>query len=144
MGVVPYWAWAAVERSAATKSDKILGLDFITNLRESDYALCVKGDENASFRFYEALSMGRIPLLLDTECVLPLQDIIDYRSFCVIVDWRDADRIGEKLLAFHEQVSAEEFEAMQRRAREAFVEYLRMDSFTPYLVRQLKQVRSVI
>lgn len=111
--------------------------EFISNLRDCDYALCVRGDENASFRFYEALAMGRIPLLLDTDCIFPLANDIDYRSFCVIVNHTDIDRIGTILRDFHAQLSPEAFEMMQRRARDVFVKYIRMDSFSAHLARIL-------
>lgn len=117
--------------------------EFVENLRDSDYALCVKGDVNVSFRFYEALSMGRIPLLIDTECVLPLEHIVDYRSFCVVVDSRDVDRAGEILMEFHSSCSVEQFEGMQRKAREAYERYLRLDSFTPQMAMILKEQASI-
>lgn len=120
--------------------------EFVHNLLESDYALCVRGDANSSVRFYEALSLGKIPLFLDTACVLPLEDRINYRDFSVFVDWRDTDRIGDILAAFHAQVSPEKFEDMQRQARQAFREHLRMDSFAKELAgllhARLKESRS--
>src|SRR5205823_99398 len=45
--------------------------EFVDNLLGGDYALCVRGAGNFSYRFYEALSAGRIPVLVDTDCVLP-------------------------------------------------------------------------
>lgn len=112
--------------------------EFVDNLAESDYALAVRGDANSSVRFYEALSMGRIPLFLDTACVLPLENLLNYRDFCVFVDWRDTDRIGEKLLEFHRGVTPERFEEMQRKAREAYENYLRIDAFSHHLAEQLR------
>jgi hypothetical protein len=113
--------------------------EFIENLAESDYALAVRGDANSSVRFYEALSMGCIPLFLDTACVLPLEDRLNYRDFCVFVDWRDTDRIGEKLLEFHRSVTPERFEDMQTKAREAYRKYLRIDSFSGHLADMLRK-----
>ncbi len=112
--------------------------EFVENLLQSDYALCVKGDANSSVRFYEALSLGRIPLFLDTACVLPLEDKINYRDFCVFVDWRDTDRIGDMLANFHAKISPERFESMQRQARNAFQQYLRYDVFSKYLAEELR------
>ncbi len=112
--------------------------EFVENLAGSDYALAVRGDANASVRFYEALSMGRIPLFLDTACVLPLEDRINYRDFCVFVDWRDTDRIGEKLLEFHASITPERFKEMQEKARDAYEKHLRMDSFSRHLADMLR------
>ncbi|HRH24003.1 MAG TPA: exostosin family protein [Candidatus Paceibacterota bacterium] len=111
---------------------------FVDALIGSDYALVVRGDANASVRFYEALSLGRIPLFLDTACVLPLEDRINYRDFCVFVDWRDTDQIGENLVKFHQSVTSERFVEMQHRAREAYQNYLRIDAFSAHLADMLR------
>lgn len=112
--------------------------EFVDTLLDSDYALCVKGDANSSVRFYEALSLGRIPLFLDTACVLPVEDKINYRDFCVFVDWRETDRIGDILANFHAKVSSFQFEDMQKKARAAYREYLRIDSFSKHLASELR------
>lgn len=112
---------------------------FVENLAESDYALAVRGDANSSVRFYEALSMGRIPLFLDTACVLPLEDSVNYRDFCVFVDWKDTDRIGEKLVEFHRSLTPERFKEMQEKAREAYEKYLRIDAFSHHLADELRR-----
>jgi hypothetical protein len=58
-------------------------------IQESDYALDVRGFANASTRLFEILSLGRIPVILDTERILPFSDFIDYKKFALIVDFRD-------------------------------------------------------
>ena len=68
---------------------------FDDNLRSATYALCIRGAGNFSARFYEALSFGRVPLFVDTRCVLPLEDDIDWRHHCVWVDRSDVGRIGD-------------------------------------------------
>jgi hypothetical protein len=112
-------------------------MQFVENLLTSDYALCAKGDGNYSVRFYEALSLGRIPLFLDTACVLPLEDKINYRDFCVFVDWRDTDRLDDVLADFHAAISHEKFVEMQKKARDAYRNYLRVDAFSHWLAAEL-------
>jgi hypothetical protein len=112
--------------------------EFVENLHDSDYALAVRGDANSSVRFYEALSLGRIPLFLDTACVLPLEGHIDYREFCVFVDHADVARIGDILADFHTQVSPERFIEMQRKARVAYEQFLRLDVFSRHLAEELR------
>lgn len=113
--------------------------EFVETLANSDYALAVKGDANSSVRFYEALSMGRIPLFLDTACVLPLEDKLNYRDFCVFIDWKETDQIGEKLLEFHRSCTPEQFKDMQQKARDAYRNYLRIDAFSSSLSDTLRQ-----
>jgi len=113
--------------------------EFVKNILNSDYALCVKGDANASVRFYEALSLGRIPLFLDTSCVLPLEDKINYNEFCVFVDWRDTNRIDDILMDFHKKISPEQFKDMQRKARDTYRNYFRSDAFSTHLAADLRE-----
>lgn len=112
---------------------------FVHNLLDSDYALVVKGDANSSVRFYEALSLGCIPLFVDTACVLPLEDRISYKDFCVMVDWRSVDTVGEKLRAFHDALTPEAFTHMREEARRAYKEYLRKDAFSHHLASKLRE-----
>jgi hypothetical protein len=98
--------------------------DFIQSILGSDYTLCVRGAGNFSYRFYEVLSAGRIPLYVDTDTVLPFSDEIDWKTHCVWVEEREMLRIGEKLRDFHNQISAAEFEDMQRKNRQLWEDYL--------------------
>lgn len=113
--------------------------EFVENMFNSDYTLCVRGDGNSSIRFYEALSMGRIPLFIDTACVLPLEHIINYKEFCVFVDHSEIDTVSEKLVQFHRTHTPEQFAHMQLRAREVYETYLRTDVFPRYLAAQLRE-----
>lgn len=113
--------------------------EFVRNIVESDYTLVVRGDANAATRFYETLALGRIPVVIDTECMFPLEDRINYRQFCVFINYTDIDKAPEILADFHKKLSPEEFLAMQQKARYIFREYLRYDAFSKHLVHLLKQ-----
>jgi len=75
--------------------------EFDDNLRTSSYALCVRGSGNFSARFVEALSFGRVPLFVDTDCVLPFEDEINWRARTVWVPAADVETIGDQLVAAH-------------------------------------------
>ncbi len=104
-------------------------LEYVKNTADSDFILTVKGDGNFSFRFYEALSAGRIPFFIDTECLLPLDDIIDYKKFTLFADYKDLKTIDRIASDFYRGISPEKFLSMQKAAREAFEKYLRADKF---------------
>ena len=112
--------------------------EFVQNLLGSDYGLVIRGDLNSSQRFYEVLALGRVPVLIDSECVLPLEDRIDYSEFCLIIEYKDLKRAPEILADFHARLSPETYRSMQLKAREAYEKYFRMDSFSPYLVELLR------
>lgn len=103
--------------------------EYVENLRDCDLALVVKGDGNYSYRFYEALSLGRIPLFVDTETPLPLADQIDYGSFLLTVRRAELPWIGALARDWWRGTTPEEVERRQLAARHAFTEYLRPDRF---------------
>lgn len=103
--------------------------EYIDNLLGSDYALVIKGDGNYSYRFYEALSLGRIPVLLDTDCVLPLEDEIDYDSCILRVPYQNLNQLDRMIAEHWNRLTDDQFTAMQRKAREVFETHLRVDTF---------------
>lgn len=111
--------------------------EYIDNIRSSDLVLAIRGDGNYSLRFYEALSMGCVPLLLDTDCVLPLEDIIDYSSFIVRVSMKDFLGIDRVAADFWKGLTDEKFADMQKKARETFVRYLSVKAFLTYATEKL-------
>lgn len=113
--------------------------EFVKNILDSDYTLIVKGDANAATRFYETLSLGRIPVFIDTACVLPLEDCIDYKEFCVFIDYTDIERAPDILADFHERISPEDFIAMQREARYIFENFLQRERFPVHLAEILRR-----
>jgi len=108
--------------SYQAKSDNIsqddARIEFIENMRNNAFNVCVRGNGNYSFRFYEALSCGRIPVLLDTDTILPFDDVIDYSEFCIITN--TADELSEAILNKWNDGSYIE---MQKKAYEVYYEY---------------------
>lgn len=111
--------------------------EYVENMRTCDLALAVKGDGNYSYRFYEALSLGRILLFIDTETPLPLEGIVDYGKFILNVDAADTKDLAAVVRAWWVGTSPEEIERMQRDARSAFENYLRTDTFFAYAFEHL-------
>jgi hypothetical protein len=87
--------------------------EFVNNVLDSDYTICVRGAGNFSYRLYEVLAAGRIPLFINTDCVLPFEDEIDWRKHCVWVEEDELQDAGEILALFHAGLSNEEFIGLQ-------------------------------
>ena len=98
--------------------------DFLDNLTGSDYCLALRGKGNYSFRFYEIFSIWRIPVFVDTRCVLPFEDRVDWRKHCVWVDEKDVDRVDEVVAQFHADIHEDDFRALQLANRDLWVEWL--------------------
>ncbi len=119
----------SMHKKTISLDPEIARKEFLDNITSSDLILDIRGDGNASTRFYEALSLGRIPIILDTELILPLEDIISYRDFCLFVPLSDIKNISQRIHEYYESMSTDEFIKKQKLAREMFEKYLRSDRF---------------
>lgn len=116
---------------------EVLRSQYIGNMTNSDFVLAPKGDGNFSIRFYEALALGRIPVLIDTESVLPLEDEIPYNEYIVRVPYREVRHIGAYVAQYYNQHTDESYKEAQQRARLLFSEKLRVDRFLKYTLNKV-------
>ncbi len=106
-----------------------LKTDFVNNILNSDYTVCMRGGGNFSVRFYETLCLGRIPIFIDTDCLLPFQDAIEYKAIFPWIDMKDLPDASEILLDFHSRLSAEDFKNLQVTCRNLWIEHMTADGF---------------
>lgn len=102
---------------------------FIESIEETDFVLAPKGDGNFSNRFLEALSLGRIPVLIDTDVILPLEEEIDYAKIVVRVPMNEVAKTPLYIRTFYDALSELEWQERQQLARDTFTTYLRQDAF---------------
>jgi hypothetical protein len=104
-------------------------------MRRSTFTLCPRGLGRASFRLYEALSCGSIPIYVwdDVEW-LPYRDALDWNSFAISVHVDDVHRIPA-LVAAHDDA---EIRRKQARIRELHDEYFTMAGTCRQIARRLR------
>ena len=88
--------------------------EYIHHLEKNTYIVCPRGTENYSFRIYEALSRGRIPVIIDTDVVLPKE--INWDELAIKVPYESLDKIFDLVLRDYRSRSESEFLARQKRA----------------------------
>lgn len=99
-------------------------LEYYNNIVDSDYVFCLRGGGNFSVRLYETLMCGRIPLFINTDCILPQTDTINWRKHLIWIEWADRSKIAEILLDFHNEIHADDFKAMQIANRDLWINQL--------------------
>ena len=135
-------------RAGIAPSDDRIGnfhptkIEFIANLISSDYVLCVRGGGNFSKRFYEALCCGRVPLLIDTDSVLPFESTVEWKNYCLRVDVGDLESIGERLADFHASIDPTTFVERQHACRELWLERLSTATYWAMLWEELAPYRA--
>ena len=82
------------------KSDGIKIKD-LTKFRKiisnSIFSLCPRGFGPTSFRLYESIQMGSIPIYISDEFILPYSNIIDWDKLSLLINLNEIDSIPEKV-----------------------------------------------
>ena len=101
-----------------------LRAEFIGNLKHCDYGFCARGGGNFSYRLYETMMSGRIPILIDTDCLLPYDFIMNWGEYFPIVKETEFNLLPEKLINFHKKFSTQQqFNDHQHLMRELWKIY---------------------
>ncbi len=115
-------------------------LDYYNNIASSDYVICVRGAGNFSVRFYETLMMGKIPVFVDTDCLLPFEDEINWKQHVVWIAWKDRKNIAQIVSDFHQQLSNDAFIALQLNNRKLWKETLSVKGMLEMLKVKRKNI----
>ncbi|MEL6254002.1 MAG: exostosin family protein, partial [Bacteroidota bacterium] len=103
-------------------------INYLNNLKSVPYRLIMRGDENSAFSLYEAMSAGRIPVIVHTGMRLPLIDGIKWEDFAIIHPFERLSSLTARIKAIHRDLSNEEFKERCKLSRKAF-EALSPESF---------------
>ena len=102
------------------------GVDFIDNLKSNIFSLAVRGGGNWSLRFFEIMAYGRIPVLFDTDCVLPFENLIDWDN--IIIKSSDINTLCSKMIDWHSK--GEDFiKQKQNNCRKIWEDHLSLQGF---------------
>ena len=125
-------------RAGATTQEqrKASTLEFFKNLNDAPYTFCLRGAGNFSVRFYESLALGKIPVLIDTDVQLPLEELIEWdQHICRVAPH---ENVVEQLLEFHKSHTPSSFEALQISNRSLYENYLSRHAYFGKLINSLK------
>lgn len=110
-------------------------LEYYNNIIESDYVVCLRGSGNFSVRFFETLMMGRIPIFINTDCLLPLEDEINWKNHVVWLEWKDRTNIAEIISNFHKNITREKFIRIQKENRKIWKSNLTIENYLRYIFK---------
>jgi hypothetical protein len=102
---------------------------FFDNIARTQYTVCLRGGGNFSKRLYEVLCLGRLPVIVDTDQLLPWHDRVDWAALTVVVDHRELDQLADRVVAHHAGLDDAAFADAQRAARELWVDRLSVPGF---------------
>lgn len=105
---------------------------FINNTDKSDYVLCVRGGGNFSGRFYMALNAGRIPVVIDTDGVIPYEE----QLHLIKVPVNSLNKLPEVIAEHFATTTEQELQEMKQENRLIYHQLLSPEKFLPKYIRQ--------
>jgi hypothetical protein len=109
---------------------------YTNSLQQAHYFICAAGFGNYSYRLYEVMRAGRIPVLIESDQLLPAETHICWKKLAVTVPEAEVNNTGEILKDFHSSIHPDDFEAMQLRVRDHYDKYFTKEGFAKYLLNR--------
>ncbi|GGK51741.1 MULTISPECIES: hypothetical protein [Flavobacteriaceae] len=113
--------------------------DFYENIYNAMYTVCVRGGGNFSVRLYETLAMGRIPIFVNTDCLMPLSHVTNWKNHLVWVEENELNTLPEKIVEFHRKYSFREKELRMKQNRLLWEKKLSFDGYFKTLFESNKE-----
>ena len=76
-----FWA-PGIDKMVARK-------EYIENIDNNLFTFCYRGAGNFSYRLYDVMMMGRIPILITTDSVYPHEDKYNMEDIGIVIDEKD-------------------------------------------------------
>ncbi|HZZ73503.1 MAG TPA: exostosin family protein [Pirellulales bacterium] len=121
--------WGSTDPNRLQKKTRM----FVEALSRSVFALCPRGYGKTSFRMYEALQLGCIPVYIYDEPWLPYTDVLDWSEFAVLVPLAEASGLHE-ILSAH---TAADIRRKQEAIRDLYPQYFTFPAMARQLLRYL-------
>jgi len=104
-------------------------MEYANNIMNTDYTIVTRGGGNFSYRLFEVLSCGRIPIFVDSDTPIPFDNIVDWKKYFVWVDERDVKYIPDVVDNFHKAMNNDEFVELQKTERKLYEEWIAPQGF---------------
>jgi hypothetical protein len=114
---------------------------YFLNIKNNLFTFCYRGAGNFSERFYETLMMGRIPIVINTNCLFPYDDIIDYNGVGLFIHEYELDQnmnLGERITAYYEQNKHRLLE-IQQNNRALYLKYFHTSKLWNTFFRYIRE-----
>lgn len=108
---------------------------FEKTMLESEFALCPRGYGRTSFRLYEAMQMGTIPIYISDHHILPFEKYIDWGEFCVLVSMDDVEKIPSMISVLSEGP----IRKMSYTCRQVWKEYFSYEACAKMIIKILEE-----
>jgi hypothetical protein len=120
-------------------NDTNLIKEFKNNILNSHFTLCNRGAGNFSIRFYQVLSLGRIPIVLNDNTVLPFEDLINWQDYIIIEN--TLEKLYDKTLKYWKSNSPEQIINNQKKCRELYDKFFTFENYGKFIELKLLEFK---
>lgn len=106
---------------------------FMDIMTKNVFQLCCRGAGNFSHRFYEVLAYGRIPVLIDTDMVIPPHIPLELWQECVVFA-PDVESLPDLLYNFY---VTHDIVETQLKCRKMWQDYLSYSGFAKFVANEM-------
>lgn len=110
--------------------------DYINTIKNCTFPLVMRGDGNYSYRLSEVMSLGKIPLFIDTHCRLPFDNQIDYQNLFIRVPFDDLKNI-ESYISQYLNHNKDHLQEIQKKIRNIYENYFILTAYYTKIIEQL-------
>lgn len=100
---------------------------------KSKFTLCPRGYGKTSFRLYECMQLGSVPVYVSDSHYLPWTDKLDWSEFCVLIKPDQINDLKEILSSY----SDKQIEKMVQTAHKLYDEYFSMEGMCKQIASKL-------
>jgi hypothetical protein len=102
--------------------------------QNSMFSLCPRGYGATSYRLYEAIQLGAVPVYVSDKHLLPWNDELDWESFCVIVKPHEIQRVLDMTFG----MGNKKFRKMQQNLDTLWEEYFSIEATCRHISKRIK------
>ena len=108
--------------------------NFLNISSRSIFSLCPRGYGRSSFRLFEVMQLGSIPVFIYDHRWLPFEDEIDWNEFCVLIDSNNIQNIDNVL----SNISQDRIKQMQDNLYKYWKDYFTMEAICKEIIEKVK------
>lgn len=107
--------------------------NFVEITSSSKFSLAPRGYGKQSFRLYEILQLGSVPVYVSDEHYLPWMDELDWNDFCVPVNEDEIEEIDDIL----KSISDEDYNKLVQNGKKAYQEYFTLEGMFQNIIKRI-------
>jgi hypothetical protein len=109
---------------------------FLNTTARSKFTLCPRGYGATSFRLYESMQLGSVPVYIYFQRpFLPFVDDINWDDICVLVDFDDIESLDDRL----KSISDERYNFMLEKIKEVYPKYFTLQAMCDNILKTLQK-----